>query len=139
MGDSRGHALSCTFSLSSFTTLILLILLASLAQKAQSSQLRQDKYAFVTIHYEGTASDAEYVLGVRVLLKSLQPLHHPFIILVSDNVSQRSRDLFSKEGATLIDVRYDMIMREMRLILRASHSLTHFSIPILLHLLMLDS
>ncbi len=30
------------------------------------------KYAFVTLHYEDTPADAEYILGVRVLLKSVQ-------------------------------------------------------------------
>lgn len=29
------------------------------------------KYAYVTIHYEGTKNDAEYVLGIEVMVKSL--------------------------------------------------------------------
>lgn len=29
------------------------------------------KYAYATIHYEGTAHDAEYVLGIEVMVRSL--------------------------------------------------------------------
>ena len=84
-----------------FSLYLLFSFTASLVHAAPG----QDKYGFVTIHYEGTPGDAEYVLGVRVLLKSLQPLRHPFLILVSDNVSSRTREIFQREGATLIDVR----------------------------------
>ncbi len=77
--------------------------------QAQSSQTHvagpKGRFAYVTIHYEGTADDAAYVLGIRVLMQSLKPLAYPFIILVSDSVTAASRDQFIKEGATLIRVR----------------------------------
>ena len=69
-----------------------------------------DKLAYVTIHYEGTAADDEYILGVRVLLRSLHPLKHPFIILISKSVSQSSRDVFQREGATLVEVCSDVYL-----------------------------
>lgn len=62
------------------------------------------KYAYVTIHYEGTPNDDCYILGIRVLLQSLKPLQHPFIILASDSVTQRSRDIFTQDGATIVPV-----------------------------------
>jgi hypothetical protein len=82
----------------------LLAFAAVVLALASSAAAAKDRKAFVTIHYEGTDADAEYILGVRVLLRSLQPLQHPFIILVSKSVSQSSRDIFTREGATLIEV-----------------------------------
>lgn len=60
-----------------------------------------ERFAYVTIHYEGTPADTEYVLGIRVLLQSLQPLQHPFIVLASSSVTQATRDLLTAEGATI--------------------------------------
>jgi hypothetical protein len=59
------------------------------------------KYAYVTIHYEGTERDDEYVLGVRTLIKSIQisGSKNDIIILVSPNVRQQTIDTFQKEGA----------------------------------------
>ena len=45
------------------------------------------RFAYATIHYEGTPNDAHYILGVRVLLQSLKPLRHPFLILASREYS----------------------------------------------------
>eukprot|EP00053_Salpingoeca_punica_P008151 m.73710 g.73710 ORF g.73710 m.73710 type:complete len:492 (+) comp14475_c0_seq1:307-1782(+) len=64
----------------------------------------RSRFAYVTIHYEGTANDAQYILGIRVLLKSLKPLRYPFIVLVSHTVSQHTRDLLASEGAQIQQV-----------------------------------
>eukprot|EP00123_Amoebidium_parasiticum_P010842 comp20354_c0_seq1/m.25694 comp20354_c0_seq1/g.25694 ORF comp20354_c0_seq1/g.25694 comp20354_c0_seq1/m.25694 type:complete len:509 (-) comp20354_c0_seq1:142-1668(-) len=64
------------------------------------------KYAFVTIHYEGTPKDDEYVLGIRVLLRSIRNTgtKADIVVLLSDNVRQSTRNLFAAEGAQLRDV-----------------------------------
>jgi alpha-N-acetylglucosamine transferase len=64
----------------------------------------EGRYAYVTIHYEGTPDDYKYILGIRVLINSLKPLRYPFLILCSPTVSQESRDIFTLDGATLIDI-----------------------------------
>ncbi len=81
-----------------------LVLLGLLVGCSLGTVQQADRHAYVTIHYEGTPADDEYILGIRVLIQSLKPLRHPFLILISDNVSQKSRDLFVREGATLIQV-----------------------------------
>jgi hypothetical protein len=62
---------------------------------------KADRFAFVTLHYEGTKNDAEYILGIRVLIQSLKGSRYPFIILCSDSVSQSSRDIFTNDGAII--------------------------------------
>jgi hypothetical protein len=63
----------------------------------------QGRYAYVGIHYEGTARDEEYVLGLRVMIKSLMlsGTKHDIVIILSRNVSQRTRDLLAGDGAKL--------------------------------------
>jgi hypothetical protein len=89
----------------------LLLLLLSLAGCTSGTagdvahvRAASPRYAFATIHYEGTPADAEYILGIRVLMQSLQPLQCPFLIMVSKSVSQSSIRLFESEGATVIPV-----------------------------------
>eukprot|EP00124_Ichthyophonus_hoferi_P001543 Ihof_evm2s83 gene=Ihof_evmTU2s83 len=64
------------------------------------------KYAYVTCHYEGTPKDDEYVLGIRVLIKSIKNTgtNADIVVLLSNNVRASTRDLFAKEGAILQDV-----------------------------------
>ena len=51
-------------------------------------------------------TNTEYVLGTRVLLKSIQMsgTKHDILVLVSPNVRQESRDLFHQAGAKVIEV-----------------------------------
>lgn len=59
------------------------------------------KYAYVTIHYEGTERDDEYVLGVRTLIKSIQLTgsKNDIIVLASPNVRPKTVETFQKDGA----------------------------------------
>lgn len=58
------------------------------------------KHAYVTIHYEGTPADAEYVLGTRVLLKSLQDTGTTadLVVLASRTVSNETIKRFCDDG-----------------------------------------
>lgn len=60
--------------------------------------------AQITLQHSNTI--IEYVLGTRVLLKSLQMsgTKHDILVLVSSNVRQSSRELFQQEGAKVIEV-----------------------------------
>ena len=62
------------------------------------------RFAFATIHYEGTPNDDAYIMGVRVLLRSLASSQYPRLILTSSNVQQSTRDAFAKEGGTIVPV-----------------------------------
>jgi len=64
------------------------------------------KYAYVTIHYEGTARDDEYVLGIRVLVESIKTFddQNDVIVLVNDNVRPKVRNLFQESGAIVRQV-----------------------------------
>lgn len=79
----------------------LLILCALLSLWSASG-----KYAYVSIHYEGTPRDADYILGVRTLIASVKysGTEHDFLVLVSDNVSQQTRDLLTEDGAIVKEV-----------------------------------
>ena len=97
-------------------TLTLAAIMTPSASAATSS-----RFAYATIHYEGTPNDSHYVLGIRVLLKSLSPLQHPFVVLASRkstpfpssfsssfrppaSVSQETRSLLISEGATIVPI-----------------------------------
>eukprot|EP00128_Syssomonas_multiformis_P005118 Colp12_sorted_trinity150504_noHs@1041 len=65
------------------------------------STLPADKrYAYVTIHYEGTERDDAYVLGVRVMVQSIRMTgsKQDIVILISDNVRQSTVDTFLRAG-----------------------------------------
>ena len=64
------------------------------------------KCAYVTLHYEGTDNDEEYILGIRVLIKSIKMTgtKYPVIVLVAENVSESSRQQFEELGAIIQEV-----------------------------------
>jgi hypothetical protein len=103
--------------------LTAVIALASLIC-ANNAEIGGKRFAFVTLHYEGTKNDAEYILGIRVLLASLRGTPYPFIILASDSVSQHSRELFTSEGATVVPVSASLLIRHT-FSSDSSHSETH--------------
>lgn len=63
----------------------------------------EGKYAYATIHYEGTERDEEYILGIRTLLRSIKATGttHDILVLVTENVKDSSRRLFENEGAKI--------------------------------------
>jgi len=64
------------------------------------------RYAYVTIHYEGTARDDEYVVGVRTLIRSIKMSGtlNDIIVLCSPNVREESKESFIREGAIIKQV-----------------------------------
>ncbi len=108
--------------------MMVAVILCSLLQGA-SSKKQGERFAFVTLHYEGTKGDAEYILGIRVLMASLRGSQYPFIILASDSVSQSSIDLFTAEGATVIPVRHHLFSSPP--LTRSSYSLMPASLSLL--------
>ncbi|KAG6574461.1 Glycosyl transferase [Phytophthora cinnamomi] len=96
--------------------LLLLLSLWASAQAAASAdavavqEQKQDpptsRFAYVTVHYEGTSRDAEYVLGVQVLMHSIKMTGSPYdlVVLASDSVSERSKALFRSMGCRVLDV-----------------------------------
>jgi len=69
------------------------------------------RYAYVTVHYEGTPSDDEYVLGVRVLVQSIMLNAEPgadvdVLVLCSTEVRQESKDAFTALGAKTLPVEH---------------------------------
>lgn len=64
------------------------------------------KYAYATIHYEGTPQDDAYLLGIRVLIHSikLSGTKHDIIVLVHSSVKESTREILSETGAKLINV-----------------------------------
>jgi len=71
-----------------------------------SSNNKNKKYAFATIHYEGTQRDDEYLLGIRVLIKSVRMLGHTedFLVLVTESVKQETRQILTDASAKVIEV-----------------------------------
>eukprot|EP00121_Abeoforma_whisleri_P014025 Awhi_evm1s12939 len=63
------------------------------------------KNAIMTIHYEGTKKDDEYVLAIRVLMKSVQisGTNADLVVVASKNIRKSTKDKFSKDG---LQVRY---------------------------------
>ncbi len=64
------------------------------------------KYAFATIHYEGTPRDDEYLLGIRVLIKSIRMAGHTedFLVLLTESVKHDTRRILTEAGAKVIEV-----------------------------------
>ncbi|KAF1318697.1 hypothetical protein FI667_g13692, partial [Globisporangium splendens] len=64
------------------------------------------RFAYVTVHYEGTSRDAEYVLGVQVLMQSIKLTGTPYdlVVLASDSVSEESKRIFRSIGCRVLDV-----------------------------------
>lgn len=66
----------------------------------------RSRFAYVTVHYEGTSRDPEYVLGVQVLMQSIKltGTPHDLVVLASDSVSEASKRIFADIGCRVIDV-----------------------------------
>ena len=64
----------------------------------------EERFAYVAMHYEGTPADTEYILALRILIHSLKGTKHDIVVLVSDSVSAKSRNLFMEEGAIIRQV-----------------------------------
>lgn len=64
------------------------------------------RFAYVTVHYEGTSRDAEYVLGIQVLMQSIKRTDtpHDLVVLASDTVTEKSKQIFRSIGCRVIDV-----------------------------------
>ncbi|TDH65748.1 hypothetical protein CCR75_002022 [Bremia lactucae] len=64
------------------------------------------RFAYVTVHYEGTSRDAEYVLGVQVLMHSIKLTESPYdlVVLASNSVSEKTKSLFRSMGCRVVDV-----------------------------------
>jgi hypothetical protein len=60
-----------------------------------------NKFAYVSLHYEGTPNDDAYILALRTWIQSirLSGTSHDIVIICSDNVSQKSRNSFRVLGA----------------------------------------
>ena len=90
------------------TALYYIILLVSADKGFSSINGRESssKMAYVTVHYEGTSRDAEYVLGIQVLMQSLAITspHTDRVILASETVSKETRQLFQSIGCRVISV-----------------------------------
>ena len=64
------------------------------------------RFAYVLMHYEGTDKDREYILGTRVLIRSLiaSGTQEDIVILASKTVSQSTIDQFCEDGV-IVEVR----------------------------------
>jgi len=73
---------------------------------AASSPVARGRYAWVMMHYEGTPKDDEYLLGLRVLIRSIKDTKtpHDIVVIVSDNVRQSTKDQLVADGALLNEV-----------------------------------
>lgn len=71
-----------------------------------SNERSPSRFAYVTVHYEGTSRDDEYVLGIQVLMQSIKLTETPYdlVVLASDSVTERSKQLFRDIGCRVIDV-----------------------------------
>lgn len=96
-------------------TLLVALLLAlvlalsappALADAQVAAATRPSRFAYVTVHYEGTSRDAEYVLGVQVLMQSIKltGTQHDLVVLASNSVSDESKRMFRSIGCRVIDV-----------------------------------
>lgn len=66
----------------------------------------KSRFAYVTVHYEGTSRDAEYVLGIQVLMQSIKltGTPHDLVVLASESVTEQSKQLFRAIGCRVVDV-----------------------------------
>jgi alpha-N-acetylglucosamine transferase len=60
----------------------------------------------VMMHYEGTPRDDEYLLGLRVLIRSIQDTKtpHDIVVITSDNVRPETNEALLADGAKLHQV-----------------------------------
>ncbi|RLN81491.1 hypothetical protein BBJ28_00011960 [Nothophytophthora sp. Chile5] len=72
----------------------------------QEADAPTSRFAYVTVHYEGTSRDAEYVLGIQVLMHSIKMTGSPYdlVVLASDSVSERSKATFRAIGCRVLEV-----------------------------------
>lgn len=65
------------------------------------------RFAYVALHYEGTPRDDEYVLGLRVMIHSLQQsgTTQDIVVLLSDNVRPATRQLLIDDGVKIQTVK----------------------------------
>ena len=96
-------------------TIIVLVvcgaLVGTLCEKAWGMDLAEStwskepvhKHAYALIHYEGTPLDAEYLLGARVLITSLERTEPEadIVVLVSENVTPETRAVLAATSARL--------------------------------------
>lgn len=82
------------------------------AEFACGSAKDHTQFAYVMMHYEGTPKDPEYVLGTRVLIKSLQAsgTKQDLVILASNSVSAATIRTFCADGA-IVQVGISPIMQ----------------------------
>ena len=66
----------------------------------------RDRFAWVMMHYEGTPRDDEYLLGLRVLIRSIQDTKtpHDIVVITSDNVRSSTNEALLEDGAKLHQV-----------------------------------
>lgn len=64
------------------------------------------KYAYATVHYEGTSRDAEYVLGIQAWVQSIKLTNSPYdvVVLVSESVSEATKIFFRQIGCRVLPV-----------------------------------
>jgi len=74
--------------------------------EVQKQGTAKTKNAFATIHYEGTPRDDEYLLGIRVLIKSVRMAGQTedFLVLVTESVKHETRKILTDAGAKVIEV-----------------------------------
>ena len=102
-----------------FIFIVAFLLLVSSTEAVESESSSNSpptsRFAYATIHYEGTKRDDEYVLGILVWIESLlasktstfenscykSVLENDIVILLSKNVRQTTIDQFSKKGCKL--------------------------------------
>ncbi|UIZ21271.1 hypothetical protein KXD40_001208 [Peronospora effusa] len=90
-----------------FLSLLLDAVTASLdVQVIAKQDPSTSRFAYVTVHYEGTSRDAEYVLGVQVMMHSIKMTGSPYdlVVLASESVSEESKTLFRSMGCRVLDV-----------------------------------
>lgn len=94
------------------TTLLFLFLpfifSSSSSPPSSSSALakRPSRFAYVGMHYEGTPRDDEYLLGLRVLIKSVRLTGSTmdFVILISNNVRESTKKRLIEDGVILKEI-----------------------------------
>ena len=64
------------------------------------------RFAWVLMHYEGTPKDDEYLLGLRVLIRSIQETKTPYdiVVITSSNVRDSTKKALLDDGALLNEV-----------------------------------
>jgi len=87
-----------------FNHITIIIWICFLISNLQSCSA--SKFAYATIHYEGTPRDEEYILGIRTLIKSIRltDKENDIIVLATDSVSQKTGAIFTADGAKIIPI-----------------------------------